>query len=218
MNQVAVKDDKPIKGVILKCVDGRWSDRDGLAPPPTLLVCGLERILQRFLERGVETITGRDKPLPDPDELNAKIPESEWRTGLSGKPEKPWKLNFVVRLLDPQTAEAFTFVNSTMGAQIAYERLSEQIENMTFLRGGNPLPIVKLDSRPMPTDFGSKLRPHFTVVEWRAFGPPAIEQTVAAQIEHQPAAAASSANNNDKPGKPVEPVSLAQELDDEIPF
>ena len=42
MNQVAVKDDKPIKGVILKCVDGRWSDRDGLAPPPTLLVCAYE--------------------------------------------------------------------------------------------------------------------------------------------------------------------------------
>jgi hypothetical protein len=53
---------------------------------------------------------------------------------------------------------------------------------MRALRGANVAPIVKLDSRPMKTAFGMKLRPEFTIVNWVGFGDdsaPALEHKVA---------------------------------------
>ena len=49
-----------------------WRDRDGLKPPAQLLVVGVDAILQRWQEGLPQVI--RDKPLPDPDDLNAAYP------------------------------------------------------------------------------------------------------------------------------------------------
>jgi hypothetical protein len=54
----------------------------------------------------------------------------------------------------------------------------------------------------MPTKNGVKQRPEFVVVEWRDLGTLATAPTVPAL---------------EPPGKPVEPVSLKEELNDEIP-
>jgi hypothetical protein len=67
------------------------------------------------------------------------------------------------------------------------------------LRGGNALPVVKLESKPMKTKFGTKQRPEFTVVEWREIGANGGEVKA---IEHKPVAA----------------PTVAEELDDEIPW
>jgi hypothetical protein len=228
MNEVA-KREKPrlIQGVIAKCVDGRWADSDGLPLPAELLVVGTTRALQCWKDQyPVDTIIEQpDEPLPDVDELNAQIPEREWGLGLDNKPRPPWQLNYVVYLLNPDTADTYTFLNSTTGARIAVERLDDKFRWMRRMRGSGAVPIVRLDSRPMKTKTGPKMRPEFTIVEWRDIGTaPGIEQKTTPQIEQRkPAPDPTPANPSKpavkrKPGKPVKPVTRQEELDDEIPF
>jgi hypothetical protein len=223
--QVAKKQDKPrlIQGVILKCVDGHWADFDGLTPASELLVLGTTRALQcrgdgEVLDEIIEVPGG--EPLPDVDELNEQIPENEWRPGLDGNPRPPWQLHYVAYLLDPKSASMYTYLNSTIGARIAIERLNSKFSWMRALRGENVAPIVKLDSRPMKTSFGMKMRPEFTILEWREFDVRiGITPTPMKQIESKPI----ESNDNKKPdtviGKPAKPPSGKEITDgDEIPF
>jgi hypothetical protein len=227
-----------IQGVILRCVDGHWTDRDGLTPPAELLAMGCTRALQCWQnQKPVDSILEQPgEPLPDADELNSQIPQNEWELDPNnGQPKPPWVLQHICYLIDPHTAETYTFINSTKGAQIAVERLEDKFKWMRALRG-NVVPIVKLDSRPMKTNFGQKMRPEFTVIEWRELGQNggALEQKAVPQIEQAKPGPAeqldqfATTKTNAKPatekrkkatvGKPVKPTTIAEELDDEIGF
>jgi hypothetical protein len=211
-----------IQGVILRCVDGHWSDRDGLAPPAELLAMGTSSALQCWQD-GMPTDTVVEQPgepLPDVNELNAQIPEAEWEKGIDGKPRPPWVLQFVVYLIDPHTGETYTYINGTTGARIAVERLQDKFKWMRALRG-NVVPIVKLDSRPMQTKFGQKMRPDFTVIEWRELSPQngggAIEQKTVPQIEQAKPDAKPATKKKTTIGKPVKPPTIQEELNDDLP-
>jgi len=247
MNTV-VKREKPrlIQGVLLKCVDGRWTDGDGLTPPTNLVVIGVDRALRcwgadhELLDYEIERL---GEPLPDVDDLNGQIPKEEWTTGLDGEPRPPWERCVRALLLDPEKASVFTFINSTVGARIAVERLEDRIKWMRALRGADVVAIVQLDSRPMKTSFGQKMRPEFTIGAWREFS----ARHAFPQIEHQKAetealgARLQDANTEGQNragfrdgvvedtlkapekkakatiGKPVKPVTLSEEMDDGIP-
>jgi hypothetical protein len=221
MNTV-VKRDKPrlIQGVILKCVDGRWLDGDGLIPPSEMLVIGITHALQCWGKDKdlLDTILEQpNEELPDVDALNAQIPEEEWGLSLDGKPRPPWQFNYVVYLLDPASASTYTFLNSTTGARIAVERLEDKVKWMRTLRGNDVAAIVRLESRPMKTSFAGviKQRPEFAVIEWRDLS---TKHTVP-QIEHKPEAeaVAESTPKKVKVGKPVKPTTIAEEIDDDLP-
>jgi hypothetical protein len=219
-----VKRDKPrlIQGILLKCVDGKWTDGDGLTPPTEMLVIGTTRGLQcwgREQDLLDEISEEPDKPLPDVDALNAQIPEEEWGLGLDGKPRPPWVFNWVAYLLDPVTAGAYTFLNSTWGAQLAVERLEDRMKWMRALRGPNVRPIVQLENREMKIKrLGGavKLRPELTIIDWRDLDVD-INQSAAPQIEHKTEAAAEPAPKKVKVGRPVKPTTIAEEIDDGIP-
>ncbi len=148
--------------------------RDGVAFPPDtkMLAISTAICLQRWPEgeRPENIVKQPNKPLPDIDELNAKIPEAEWELGLNGKPEPPWKLCFIVYLVNPVDAGVFTFINSTVGARIAFDRLKTKVVTMRQLRGECVVPLVRLDSKPMKTQCGQKMRPDFAIVDWRQLG------------------------------------------------
>jgi hypothetical protein len=201
-----------IKGSILRCVDGKWTDTAGIAPPERLVALGTTQALQCWSGgKPTDTVMASPgKPLPSADELNSQIPEDEWEKGLDGKPRAPWVLQHVAYLVDPVSCEAYTFINGTFGAKIAVERLAERVATMQRLRGGAALPVVKLESRPMKTKFGTKLRPEFAIVEWREFA----DQPEVKAIEHKPKADDAKAA---RPGKPVAPLTLSEELNDELP-
>jgi hypothetical protein len=226
-----------IQGVLLKCVDGRWEDRDGITPPDPLLIVGIGRCLQCWRdEQPIDTIPERpDAPLPDVDELNSQIPQSEWEPGLDGKPRPPWQKQYVVYLINPDTGDLWTFINSTTGARIAYEKLRDKFRWMRALRGHNVVPVVELDSRPMKTKYGTKMRPEFTVIEWRELSSDIgtvpqieqkVEQAVEPQLEEEPE---HKPEQKAKPvpvlktkmaavGKKIEEPTLAEEMKDEIRF
>jgi hypothetical protein len=202
--------DRLIQGDILRAVDGKWSVRNESALPAHLLALGTTRALQRWEKNlPAETIIKQaGKPLPDVDELNSKIPQATWEKGLNG-PRPPWQLQYVAHLLDPTTAAMYTYLNSTRGAQIAVERLESKVRTMRALRGSNVLPVVTLGSAPMPTQFGQKLRPEFVITGWRDLG--GTTEPRALWLEDKTAKA-------DLPGKPAEPVTAAEELNDKVSF
>src|SRR5262249_14724467 len=98
------KRNKPrlIQGLILKCVDGRCTDGDGLSPAGEMLAVHTTRGLQCWGDKELldEIVEMPGEPLPDVDELNAQIPPNEWRPGLDGKPRPPWSLQYVAYLLN----------------------------------------------------------------------------------------------------------------------
>jgi hypothetical protein len=208
--------DRLVQGVILKCVDGRWSAHDDtpLKEGDAYYVFGVTKGLQHWQGgRLVDEI--KKKPgveLPDVKELNAKIPKETWDDGLDGKPREPWQLNDVVYVLRVRDAMKFTFLNSTAGARIAAARLFDRIESMQMMRGPNVIPIVTLGSAPFKTQYGGRLRPHFEIVDWRDLGPstPAVPQS--------PAPLIGSSVNPTEVGEPVKLVTVEEEMNDSLPF
>jgi hypothetical protein len=193
-----------MQGTHAKFVDGRWSESGGGTLPSPLLAFGTTTCLQMWKNKQATTIPKEaGKDLPDPAELNSKIPESEWEKGLDGKPTPPWKKNWICYLCDPRTGGIFTTINSTYGQKKAVETLESQVRTMRTLRAAAAVPVVELASKPMVTEFGQKMRPHFEITGWRSLGGGA-----APQLEHK----------NAMPGTPVEPVTLKEELNDSVNF
>jgi hypothetical protein len=223
-NLVKLEDDRAIKGSILKFVDGRWSvDGEQLRPNTQLIVLMTTEALQHWQERRpVETIMRTpDKGLPDVEKLNAQIPVKDWEPGLDGNPRPPWQHQYITYLLDENTAEMFTHLNSTVGTRIATQQLEDKITWMRALRGNDVFPVVELADKPMKTKIGQKIRPHFRIVDWRRLGTSDggggdVEQKAAPQIEHKPTEPAKPQSNlpakpRERVGKPVEPVTLQEE-------
>jgi hypothetical protein len=204
-------DSRLIQGAVVKCLDGHWSSKDGtvLTADTRLVALSTATALQRWKDnKPAETILKTPgQPLPDVEDLNARIPEAEWEMGLGGVKRAPWVRQHIVYLLNPQDASVFTFINSTSGAAIAVSRLKDRVKMMRVLRGNRVVPIIKLDTRPMPTQFGMKVRPEFTIVEWRDLdsgGPARVDAGPPLAIEHV--------------GKEVRPVTLGEELNDSVGF
>jgi hypothetical protein len=193
-----------IQGPIARCVDGHWTWRDGTAIPPETRWLALATVtaLQHWENQlPVETIIKRGgTPLPDLDELNAKIPKDQWEL-LDGKPRPPWVRQHGAYLLNPVDGSVCTFINSTVGAARAVSDLKDRVRWMRALRGRAVVPLVRPGSRPMPTKHGVKQRPEFVIVEWRDLGSLQAAPTTVPAL-----------------GKPVEPPSLKEEMGDEIPF
>jgi hypothetical protein len=211
-----------------------WRDRDGQKAPAQLLVVGVDAILQRWLEGLPQVI--RTKPLPNPDDLNAAIPVSEWETGLDGQKRPPWMDTAVVYFIDPITGGFYTYVTSTTGGRIAVDHLQESVIGMRMLRGGRVLPLVTPGERPMKTKFGAKSRPHFEIVDWKEAGAPVLReeapkaaltlasepeadssQTAAPALQPEPAKAQRKTTTLGRMGD-VKPVSPGETINDKVPW
>jgi hypothetical protein len=123
--------DKVRRGVDAKFTD-HWHDRDGIDLPSPVLVVGTGTALERWEDKRPSYITA--KPLPNPDDLNATIPKSQWETGLNGQPEPPWKKIYVFYFVDPISGSLYTYKNSTWGTQQMFDQLMEQMQVIRMLR------------------------------------------------------------------------------------
>ena len=168
--------DRLIQGSILANVDGVWSCKDGTPIPEKMHLVALSttEASQRWEDdRPAEIIRKRPgEPLPDVDQMNDQIPQDQWEMGFNNELRPPWQKVHVVYLLDPRDASIFTYINGTVGARIAVEKLKDKVKWMRALRGSNVCPVVELSARPMKTRYGTKRRPEFQVVEWRDLGGP----------------------------------------------
>ena len=103
-------------------------------------------------------------PMPERAELGDNDP-AKWEVGPDGQPRDPWQNTRFVHLIDPQTAEEFTFSTSSWGGRDCVINLAGQIKRM---RSKHPdaVPLVELGAAPMSTKFGRKSKPVLKVVGW----------------------------------------------------
>ena len=81
----------------------------------------------------------------------------------------PWQSTRFVYLVDPDTAEAFTFSTSSFGGHEAVRNLADSIARVRSAHP-NALPVVSLEAAPMHTKYGRKSKPVFKIVDWKATG------------------------------------------------
>jgi hypothetical protein len=186
-----------------------WMFKDGSPFPtgPEYLVLRTLRAVQCFkCQECLDTII--EKPgetLPDVDELNAKIPQTDWEL-WQGKPRAPWSLQYVIYLLRVPDAAVFTIINGTTGLKIAYDRLQKRVRTLQSFTAPDAMVFVSLGTAPMKTQFGMRIRPEFVFV--RAWSPSG------AQIGHTSTRAIEDKNA----AKKVEPKTISAEMNDTIPF
>jgi len=134
--------------------------------------------------------------LQDRDELGDND-QTQWELSPDGKEVRdPWQITRFVHMIDPQTAEAFTFSTSSWGGRDCVINLADQTKRM---RSKHPdaVPLVELGAAPMSTRFGKKSKPTLKVVGWR---------TTAASVVIE------------QPERQLPPPTAAREMDDESPF
>ena len=162
--------ERTIRGTLLKFADWRWTAGKEATPVEngTKLVAlatvamwvrweDSKPVEYRFREPG--------RRLPDREELGHDD-ESLWDKGPGGEPQDPWRNTRLVYLIDPSTAEAFTFSTSSWGGRSAVIDLGDQIARMRSVHP-DAVPIVELRAMEMPTKYGKKSKPAFKVVGWK---------------------------------------------------
>jgi hypothetical protein len=144
-------------------------------------------------------------PMPERHELGDND-RTEWEAGPDGALRDPWQPTRFVYMIDPQTAEAFTFSTSSGGGLDCVINLADQIKRM---RGKHPnaVPLVELGAAPMSTRFGRKSKPTLKVVGWRT----AAESVLIEQSERV-LPSPMTATSVPAAGKPID------NMDDDIPF
>jgi hypothetical protein len=204
-------DDRPegagiIQGTLLKFSnEATWVTRDDdeLASDLELVAVDVVRVVQKWEDRRpVETNTLEPgQKFPDLEEMNAKVPQSEWIEG-DGKPRGPWQAQHILYLVDLKTMDKYTYPTGTTGGRIAVGDLREKLVWMRRMRGPNVYPAVILSDTFMKTRFGGRQRPHFRIVRWVRLGGGGVE------VEALPPPATQT---------PMPESSLAEELNDDLP-
>jgi hypothetical protein len=128
---------------------------------------------------------------------------SQWEEGLNG-PQDPWQDVRYLYLIDPKTAQTYTFVTQTFGGRSGIAQLASQIARVQAAQPG-ALPFVNLRWSEMPTRFGKKTKPYFEVVGWT-------------QGVGGPAQAAEPDPSRGKMSVESGRALSSSELDDDIPF
>jgi hypothetical protein len=162
----------------------------------------------------------RGEPMPDLKTLNAAIPETDWRIGLSGKPEAPWQLQRVLEFLDPETAERLSWpANVTVvGSSRAAEELKGRIKIVRRLRGEDVYPRVRLTHKFMPTKYGGRERPYFDIVGWVRFGEHGGLEAIESNVTPETQRRITESKPQPTPMQSVAEPTLGEEMQDEIKF
>jgi len=208
-DEAAEAAERVIKGTLLKFADGQWSkgkEATAVTAGTQLVAHGVARGWVKWWD-SKPTEYRMQEPgtrLPDREELPDQD-ENEWQLGPDEKTKRdPWQSTKFVYLIDPMTAEAFTFSTSSWGGRNSVSDLSEQIGRMRSAHPG-AVPVVELQSIAQITKFGRKSKPWFKVVGWRKNGgdeaPPLL-------IENKDG---SSSGNN-------KAAETAKVLNDELPW
>jgi hypothetical protein len=174
-NDAAVEaNERVLRGTLLKFSDWNWTRGKEASPiekGTKLVAIGTAAAWARWAcGKPVEyRMRQSGKPLSDREELGS-LDTGSWEVGPDGKtPRDPWQSTRLVYLVDPDTAEAFTFSTSSWDGREAVINLGDSIARM---RSAHPkaLPVVALEAAPMATKYGRKSKPVFKIVDWKAVG------------------------------------------------
>jgi hypothetical protein len=160
-----------IQGELVKFTnEAIWVTRSGEELPGSLelVAVNVTRVVQRWEDgRPIEThVLQPGQKSPNLEELNANVPQTEWREGPDGKLRGPWEAQFLVCLLNPGTAERFTYATGTIGGGIAVRDLIHRVTWKRKFSGERVYAVVSLSAVPWKTRYGTRPRPHFVIMRW----------------------------------------------------
>jgi hypothetical protein len=158
-----------LRGTLLRFSDGRWrkGKEQQLVPDGTELVAECVKAAWIRWQDGKvaeQIIRAAGQRMVDRDELS-NTDEAEWPLGPSGEPQDPWRNTRFVWLVNPVSAEGFTFSTSSWGGRGAVGDLADATARMRGARFG-AMPVVQLGAAEMPTKYGLKSKPAFKIVGW----------------------------------------------------
>src|SRR5215831_14691902 len=220
-----------IQGQLVKfTIEGTWVTRDGeeLSGTLELIALNVIRVVQRWEEgQPIETrVLQPEEKFPNLEELNAKVPQSEWRQGPDGKLRGPWQAQYLVYLLNSDTAERLTYATSTIGGGIAVRDLVDRVSLMRKFRGEQVYAVVCPSAALMKTRYGTRPRPHFVIKRWAGLSsdgalPPTKPLALSGPQTADLSTTRAATDNADKDSaglKEVKRPSISEEIDDEIDF
>jgi hypothetical protein len=159
-----------LRGTLLRFLDRAWTrgkEHEPVKKGTELLVTGTAAGWVKWQGgKPVETrLRQPGQKMPEREEL-PDLDQIKWEKDAAGKFKDPWANTRFVYLVDPMTAELFTFSTSSWGGRDAVVNLGDAVARM---RSAHPdaLPIVALESAPMSTRYGLKSKPVFKVVAWK---------------------------------------------------
>ena len=165
--------ERVLRGTLLRFNDWNWSKGKEAGPiekGTRLVATGTASAWARWASgRPVEyRMKPSGKPLPDRETLG-DTDAALWEKGPGEKPRDPRQHTQFVYLIDPGSAEAFTFSTSSWGGREAVVNLADAI---TRVRSAHPnaMPVVSLEAAPMMTRYGRKSKPVFKIVGWKGAG------------------------------------------------
>ena len=190
---------------LLKFVKGAYKVMDDIVPLGTEFVAHASQLTfawTRFVDgKRSEQRMGKaaEKWIPpERDELGDND-QSQWERDERGTPKDPWTFQHLLPFENLETGEVLIFATSSIGGRIATQELVREYARRVKRKGSCALPIIKLDVAQMKTkSFGDVARPHFEVTGWED------AQDVAPDLS--------------KPNGGGDKMSVAKELDDEVPF
>jgi hypothetical protein len=208
-----------IKGELLKFSnDGIWKTRDGELVDTNIehVAYGVVRVVQKWRDqKPIETIVLEPhQKFPNVKKMNDDTPREEWSEGPGGL-RGPWQAQHFLYTFDPKKLSWSTFPCGTIGGAIAFEQLCTRTNLMRRVRGQGVYAVIKL-SRTWWNVRGGRWRPHFQIERWVRF-----DGDGTSDVEALPKAKAETIAEAAPPPPPieeVEPVSLAEEMNDEMPL
>jgi hypothetical protein len=186
-----------LRGTLLRFADWNWSrgkEQEPVEKGTELIVTGCASGWVRW-EKGQPVETRLRRPgeeMPDREELGC-LDQTKWEQTPDGKPKDPWAHTRYVYLLDPKTAEAFTYSTSSWGGREAVLNLGDAIARMRSVHP-DATAVVALEAAPMMTRFGRKSKPILKITGWKVV------------------------DGKTREAKQLPPRTVADEIGDAIPF
>jgi hypothetical protein len=185
---------------LLKFVKGKYKTREDEVPLGTQYVAHANQLTYCWIKfvdgKPVDRRHGKavEKWTPPEREDLDDTDSSKWENGLDGKPKDPWSFQRLLPFEHLESGEVVIFTSSSIGGEIATNELCRAYAHRLKRKGSRALPIVKLESKDMPTNaFGDVPRPHFEIDGWE-----------------------DASTGADDFGTDKQPIGKS--LDDEIPF
>jgi hypothetical protein len=216
----------PIQGDLISFTnEGAWIIKNNPNLPIItyeLIVVDVLRIVQKWQNKRAETrVLAPGEPVPDIAQLNQSVPISEWEVGPNGQKAGPYQFAYLLYLFHEPTVRKFSYITGTTGGGIAIRELVDATKWFRKWRQGGVCPVVQLTTTQMPTRFGGRERPSFSILRWvkpndgqseATVLPPREAPQIALTLQPQAKTAVT------EPLQTVNPPTLQEEMSDSIPF
>jgi hypothetical protein len=186
-----------LRGTLIRFADWNWTrgkEAELIEKGTQLVATGTAAAWVKWQDgKPVETrLRQPGSAMPEREELG-NTDEASWETGPDKRPKDPWQNTRFVYLVDPKTAESFTFSTSSFGGREAVLHLGDAIARMRSMHA-DAMPVVALEAAPMQTRYGRKSKPAFRITGWK------------------------SANGETREVRQLPPQTRAAEMDDGVPW